>query len=588
MRPPPSFSRHRLLLAGLAVAIAWTTWFNGAGQLGLLGPDEPRYVSIARAMVETGDWVTPRLNGEPWFEKPVLYYWGAAVAFSVFGESEMAARLPSAVAMLVASAALVALAVRSFSPSTALALAFLLPSMLATIAFARAASTDMVFTATLTLAFVAGARVMELLTATTAGLGAVGFGTVGFRTVSLRTVGPGTVGPRGASLSAVGLSAVGRSRERRAWLAAFGAALGLAVLAKGPAALLLVGGSLVLCSLLLGNWRWALMFAHPVAPAAFALVALPWYVLCALRNPDFVRVFLLEHNVQRFLTPVFAHEQPWWYFGVVLMVGLVPWTTVLAPAVRDAWRDVTRRGSSTAVLALCWAVVPLAFFSVSRSKLPGYILPMFPPLALLMARAMAAALESAGRGRLLLASAGGLLVVTAGLVASLASRAVPPPLAEAVATLGLTSTWPAAIAAAGIGIALLALRGREWLALGLTSTVMAILVIGVNERIVPALDAHLSARAAAVAASDAAEGGPIFEFGLERTMDFGLDYYLRRDLPEWSPEAGEGVVVVRATTARTFAASGYLVEVVKRISSDAVITRVRRVNTVRLAPPPAG
>ena len=90
-----------------------------------------------------------------------------------------------------------------------------------------------------------------------------------------------------------------------------------------------------------------------------------------------------------------------------------------------------------------------------------------------------------------------------------------------------------------------------------------------------------------MAASDAAEGGPIFEFGLERTMDFGLDYYLRRDLREWSPEAGEGVVVVRATTARTFAASGYLVEVVKRISADAVITRVRRVNTVRLAPAPA-
>ena len=157
-----------------------------------------------------------------------------------------------------------------------------------------------------------------------------------------------------------------------------------------------------------------------------------------------------------------------------------------------------------------------------------------------------------------------------------------------MATLGLTTTWPAAIGAAGIGIALLALRGRAWLALGLTSAVMAILVLGVNSRVVPTLDPLLSARAAAVAASDAAEGGAIFELGLERTMNFGLDYYLRRDLREWSPEAGEGVVVVRATTARTFAASGYLVDVVERISSAAVITRVRRVNTLRLstiAPP---
>ena len=537
------------------MAIAWTTWFSGAGQLGLVGPDEPRYVSIARAMAETGDWVTPRLNGEPWFEKPVLYYWGAAAAFSVFGESEMAARLPSAVAMLIASAALIALALRAFGSSVALALAFMLPSMLATIAFARGASTDMVFTATLTLAFVAAVRVVEVLHA-----------------------------------SASGLGGVGRGRERLRWLAAWGAALGLAVLAKGPAAVLLAGGSLVLCSLLMRQWRWPLTFAHPVALAAFALVALPWYVLCSLRNPDFVRVFLVEHNVQRFLTPVFAHEQPWWYFGGVLVAGLMPWTTVLVPAARDAWRDTSTRRTPAAALALCWAIVPLVFFSISRSKLPGYILPMFPPLALLMARTLAASLDAPGRGRVLLASSGGLLVVVAGLLAGMTEQVVPAQLASTVATLGLTTTWPAAIGAAGIGIALLALRGREWLALGLTSTVMAILVIGVNSRIVPALDPHLSARAAALAASQAAAGGPIYEFGLERTMDFGLDYYLRRDLREWSPEAGEGVVVVRATTARTFAASGYLVDVVERISSDAVITRVRRVDTLRLstlAPPTA-
>ena len=552
MQPPHSLSRHQWLLAGLAVAIVWTTWFSGAGQLGLVGPDEPRYVSIARAMVESGDWVTPRLNGEPWFEKPVLYYWGAAAAFSVFGESEVSARLPSAVAMLVASAALMALALRALGSSAALALAFMLPSMLATIAFARGASTDMVFTATLTLAFAAAARVVEVLHASTSGLGGVG-----------------------------------RGRERLLWLAAWGAALGLAVLAKGPAAVLLAGGSVVLCSLVMRQWRWPLTFAHPVALAAFALVAIPWYVLCALRNPDFVRVFILEHNVQRFLTPVFAHEQPWWYFGAVLVAGLVPWTTGLVPTLRNAWRDADSRRDPVALLAICWAIVPFVFFSVSRSKLPGYILPMFPPLALLMARTMAASLEAPGRGRALLASSGGLLVVVAGLLAGMTTQVVPAQLTQAVATLGLTTTWPAAIGAAGIGIALLALRGREWLALGLTSTVMAILVIGVNSRIVPALDPHLSARATAVAAIEAAsvatEGEPIFEFGLERTMDVGLDYYLRRDVPEWSPGAGEGVVVVRATTARTFAASGYLVEVVKRISTDAVITRVRRVDTVRLS-----
>ncbi len=479
-----AFSRHQFLLALLAAAIAWTTWFSGAGQLGLAGPDEPRYVAIARAMADTGDWVTPRLNGEPWFEKPVLYYWGAAAAFTMFGPSEAAARLPSALAIALASLALLGLAVRTTGVGTALALAFLLPSLFATVAFARAGSTDMLFSAALTLAFVAGARVAEVLAGPAAGLGAVG-------------------------------------RERQRWLAAWGAILGVAVLAKGPAALLLAGGSVAAWALLLGRWRLAFAFAHPVALAAFAAVALPWYVLCALRNPDFLRVFLFEHNLQRFLTPVFAHEQPWWYFGGVLLAGLLPWTVLLIPTLRDGWQDVRRR-HAVPVLALCWAVVPFVFFSASRSKLPGYILPMFPPLAFLMARTLAGLLERPGLGRAWLAGVGATLLALGTGLATLGPGLVPAAFAPLVAALGLT-TWAAALAAAGAGIALLALRQRAWLATGLTATVVALLVMGVTGRVMPTLDPYLSARAAATAAEREAHGVPIYEFGLERTMDYGLD-----------------------------------------------------------------
>ena len=546
MPSPLSLTRHQLLLAVLAVAIAWTTWFSGAGRVGLVGPDEPRYVSIARAMAESGDWVTPRLNGQPWFEKPVLYYWSAAAAFRVFGESETAARLPSAVAISLAALALVALAARTWGGGPALALGFILPSMLATIAFARAASTDMVFASTLTLAFVAAARLVELALA---------------QSTSLR--------------------AVGRTGERRLWQLAWGCALGLAVLAKGPAAVLLAGGSLVLWALVLRNWRLVLAFMPPASLAVFAVVALPWYALCAARNPDFLRVFLFEHNLQRFLTPVFAHEQPWWYFAGVLVAGLMPWTALLVPALRDAWRDVALRRGAVPVLALCWAVVPFVFFSVSRSKLPGYILPMFPPLALLMARAMAESLAAPGRGRALLASVGATLLGAGSMLAFAARPLLPASLVPTIEALGLT-TWAIAIAATGVGIILLSLRLRGWIALGLTAAVMAILVIGVMGRVAPALDPLLTSRAAAAAALREAKGRPIYEFGLERSMDYGLDYYLRRDVPEWSPAAGEGVVVVRATTARTFAASGYMVEIVDRISADAVITSVRRLDTMRL------
>lgn len=536
-------SRHQLLLALLAAAIAWTAWFSGAGQIGLVGPDEPRYVSIARAMAESGDWVTPRLNGEPWFEKPVLYYWGAAAAFTLFGESDAAARLPSAIAMTLAALALLLLAWRRSSDTTSV-LAFMLPSMLAPIAFARAASTDMVFAAMLTLAFVAAAHLAEL---------AVAEGT--------------------------SLAAAGQARTRRAWRMAWGAALALAVLAKGPAAVLLAGASVGAWALLMRRWRLAFAFAHPVALATFAVLALPWYVLCAMRNPAFLRVFLFEHNVQRFLTPVFAHEQPWWYFGGVLLAGLLPWTPLLVSGVRHAWRRAGS-GDAVAALALCWAVVPFVFFSVSRSKLPGYILPMFPPLTLLLADALAAALAGRDRGRVLMAGVGAMLAAAGVALATAAASLVPAAFVPAVEALGLTR-WGVAMAAAGAGIVLLALRRRGFLAVGLTATVMAILVIGVTSRIMPSLDPLLTSRAAAAAAIREARGGPIYEFGLERTMNFGLDYYLRRDVPQWSPEAGEGVVVVRATTARTFAASGYLVEIVERISPDAVITKVQRLDGMR-------
>lgn len=553
---PRTLSRHQLLLLVLAAAIAWTTWFSGAGRLGLVGPDEPRYVSIARAMAETGDWVTPRLNGQPWFEKPVLYYWSAAAAFRVFGESDAVARLPSAMGITLAALALVALDVRTSGLPTALALAFLLPSMLATIAFARAGSTDMLFASTLTLAFVAAARLAGLLA----------------------TGRPG------------GLGAVGQGRERRLWLAAWGAALGLAVLAKGPAAVLLAGGAVLLWTVLIRRPALTLTFAHPIALGAFALVALPWYALCAARNPDFLRVFLFEHNVQRFLTPVFAHEQPWWYFGGVLLLGLVPWTTLLVPAVVDAWKDTRLGRHPEPALALCWAVVPLVFFSVSRSKLPGYILPVFPPLAFLMARVLADALEQPHRARTVLAGVGALLVALGVGGGLFAPRMVSPAFVPLVEALGI-GTWSTAVAAAGAGIVLLALRRRGWLALGLTATVMAVLVIGMTGRVLPALDPLLSARAAAAAAVKEAHGEPVYEFGLERTMDFGLDYYLRRDVPEWTPDSGDGVVIVRATTARAFAATGYMVEIVDRISNDAVITHVRRLGTMKLltlAPPTTG
>ena len=197
----------------------------------MVGPDEPRYAAIARDMAASGDWVTPRLNGEPWFEKPILYYWVAATGYRLLGDGELAARLPSGLGGLVTALALAWLAARTYGPATAAIVLLLYPTTIAAIAFGRAATTDMLFAAALALTMAAAYPLM--------------------------VTEPGT------------------SRWR--WQTAFGAALGLAVLAKGPAGIILAGGSVALWVLATRRWTALLAVAHVWTIASFAIVALPWY-----------------------------------------------------------------------------------------------------------------------------------------------------------------------------------------------------------------------------------------------------------------------------------------------------------------------
>ena len=245
--------------------------FSGLGAFGLVGPDEPRYAAIARAMTETHDWVTPRLWGTPWFEKPVLYYWAAGISMRVFGVREFSARLPSALAALLAVVAIKWTALRSYGIGAAWYSVLMLSTSVAMIGFSRAASPDMLFAGLLTAA-------------------------MAFACEMLQKPRPGPI-----------------------LRAAFGFFLGAAVLAKGPAAIILAGGATLLWAALAGQWRALFRFLHPLVIAVFCATALPWYVLCALRNPDFLRVFIWQHNFERYLTPVFEHRQPFWFFIPILL-----------------------------------------------------------------------------------------------------------------------------------------------------------------------------------------------------------------------------------------------------------------------------
>jgi 4-amino-4-deoxy-L-arabinose transferase-like glycosyltransferase len=363
----------RIIWIVLIVVTLGVCYFSQLGAIGFVGPDEPRYAWIARAMAESGDWVTPRLYGQPWFEKPVLYYWEAAVSFKIFGVSEAAARLPGAVSALVGTLALGWLAWQVYGAATARWFLILLPTSVGMIGFSHAAATDMPFAGMLTVAMVCAAVVLGL--AGNSGANAAK-GRKDDDAISI------TSEQAGAQHAA--------PLQRLLALTLFGVFLGLAVLAKGPAAIILCGGAVFFWAIFTKCWLDALRLLHPVAILAFCVTALPWYVICARRNPDFFRIFIIEHNFKRYLTPEFQHVQPFWFYVPVLLVAFLPWLALFAwSAVVGIRGLLQRRGAGDlALFLICWAGFCVLFFSTSHSKLPGYILPAFPAIGLLMARSV--------------------------------------------------------------------------------------------------------------------------------------------------------------------------------------------------------
>ncbi len=493
---------EKVVVGIVAALVLWVCFFAHLGAIGFVGPDEPRYAEVAREMARSGDWMTPHLFGQPWFEKPVLYYWGAAAGFRMHLSDEVAARLPSGIAALFAVLALAWLAGKIYGTATAGTVFFILPTTIAGLAFARAAGPDMLFSAALAIAMVFAADVLRR---------------------------------SGAVCCRIEIS---EANSRSAWfsLIFFGVALGFATLAKGPAALILAGGSIALWAAATGAWRSAFRLAHPAAILAFCVVALPWYVICARRNPDFVRTFLLLHNFQRYTTTVFQHRQPFWFFVPVVLLGLLPWIALLAGAAREGarrWSENTWR-DSPGFFFVCWVLFPFIFFSFSQSKLPGYILPAMLPLALLLAIGIAHAMEAGTQeGRWILAVTGILWVAGLALPLKRMLKSLPgyasDPLSQHI------HLWLECAAAVGILVAILALSRRTWHALILSSLVVAGLAEIANIRILPGMDAYVSARAAGqgLAAFPEIKNG-VMAFEVQRGLQFGLDFYLGREVQNWN------------------------------------------------------
>jgi len=510
----------RLLWLIAIVATLYFCYFRQLGVVGLMGPDEPRYAWIARDMMESGDWITPRLYGSPWFEKPPLYYWGAALSFKVFGVNETSARLPSAIAALLATLTLAWLAWRVYGSATARWLLLLLPSSAGMIGFSHSAATDMLFSAMLTCAMVPAGVL----------LGMVPFARGEDRSADRDF---GTELSNSAKLIAAAL---------------LGLFLGYAMLAKGPAAIILSGGAVVCWAAYTKRWKHTLRLLHPVAIAVFCVVALPWYVLCAMRNPDFLRVFILEHNFKRFLTPEFQHIQPFWYYAGILSIALLPWTPALLWAIVTGTRSLLRgaRLSAMSCFLLSWASFCLVFFTISRSKLPGYILPAIPAIGLLLARAIVKLGPTRRWSFALISLVPGIALAV--LFFELFSHN-DQILKKAVAYTPAVEVAIAAIGAANILLALLYLAPRRNLAM-IAAVVPVLFAMFMVDDALPFTP--ISSQSARYLADQIrADEVPLAKLRvavLKRSTRYGLNFYLHTDLPDLTRTLHSDVYLL--TTAR--------------------------------------
>lgn len=489
----------RLASVLLILATLYICYFHNLGAIGLVGPDEPRYAWIARSMVESGDWVTPRLYGQPWFEKPVLYYWGAALSFKLFGVSEAAARFPSAIAALLATLAMAWFAWRAYGADTARWLLLLLPTTVGMIGFAHAAATDMPFAGMLTIAMVFAARL----------LGIVPKSSHSFTSST--------------SFNSCGL----------------GFFLGLAVLAKGPAAIVLSGGAILLWVAFTKRWRDALRCLHLLAIGSFCLTALPWYILCAHRNPTFFRVFIIEHNFKRYLTPEFQHIQPCWFYIPIILVALFPWTALLIPAAQKSSEQNEPSQRPLRLFLISWPVFALVFFSISKSKLPGYILPAVPPVVLWGTTWLSSAVKRGERSLRWVAIVLGSCLIAMGFVFRATSDRLPAYTDIVQSPMALSITL--LLVLAGILVALLGLFRRSQTAF-IAMVISLLLVVITVDSFVQKLDRGLTARTALLGAR---RQWPEFTiqkastWRLKRSLQYQLNFYANSEVPEWQPDGAK-------------------------------------------------
>lgn len=497
--------------------------FGGDG-LGLVGADEPRYAQIAREMLNRHDYVTPVLWGRPWLEKPALYYWRAMFAFREFGVHDWSARLPSASFAFVL-VALIYLHIRRFRPGGQLDAALMTASCAGIVSFARGASTDMQLAAPLCIGMLGWYAWYET--------------------------------------------------NSKFWLFDLYFFVGAATLAKGPIAPALA--LVVIFAFAALRREWSLLRRTIWIPglALYLAMVLPWYIAVQRRNPNFLRVFFLQHNLERFSTNLYNHQHPIWYYLPITFLALTPWAVLAVRALADGisqsiaeWRarhsrrhyvGHPRSGDAFPEFLVLWALIPIVIFSISRSKLPGYILPSIPPITILTGDYINR-IRGAGLSRWLLSlhvAASGIIVIFVLMLPwHIGHPGYLPPanIVVAATASGFAAAMLILITVARFGVTRLRIATMTPL------VIMLLFIFGIgpffglpaapaSKKNIRVLDQAYSARPlAAIIGEIAIPGEQVAVFRVRRDVEYGLSFYRDRRVLDYDVDpipAERHIVVTR-------------------------------------------
>jgi 4-amino-4-deoxy-L-arabinose transferase-like glycosyltransferase len=327
----------RILLVFCALAMVW---FGTLDYRKLIRTDEGRYADIALEMAATGDWLTPRLNGIKYFEKPPLQYWMTAIAFKTLGVHEWTARLWPAITSFLGILLAWFCGTRLFGARAGVYAAAVLSTCLLYLFIGQANTLDMGFT-----------FFMEL------------------------------------TLCSFLLAQHDKTNARR-WTLLAWVGLALSVLSKGIVSLVLIGATLAIYTLVSSDRSFWKRMEFKYGIPLFLLVAAPWFIAVSYVNPEFAWFFFVHEHFQRFLTKVHHRYGPPWYFVPIFLLGAMPWTTLMLQTLWQGWAVRAEATFQAVRFLLVWSAVVFVFFSISDSKLPSYILPIFPALAMVLGDAL--------------------------------------------------------------------------------------------------------------------------------------------------------------------------------------------------------